>query len=89
VRRCKAPKRLELEAFAGRLGTARIAIELIAWGSGTLVIVDEHPLQGPGSSLHTAPSEALLHLRHRSMLSRLARAVEHGQHRPPVKEGVP
>ncbi|WP_042368123.1 SRPBCC family protein [Streptacidiphilus neutrinimicus] len=76
VRRCAPNARLELEAHAGRLGTARIGIELLPWGSGTLVIVDEHPLQGLGGSLHAAPSEALLHLRHRSMLSRLARTVE-------------
>ncbi|WP_316528411.1 SRPBCC family protein [Kitasatospora brasiliensis] len=87
VRRCEEPQRLELEAFAGRLGTARIAIELLAWGGGTLVIVDEHPLRGPGSTLHAAPSEALLHLRHRSMLSRLADTVEDG-HRPPARGGA-
>ncbi|MGW3071293.1 MULTISPECIES: SRPBCC family protein [unclassified Kitasatospora] len=88
VRRCEEPERLELEAVAGRLGTARIALELLAWGGGTLVIVDEHPLQGPGSSLHTAPSEALLHLRHRSMLSRLADTVENAGHRSPARGGA-
>ncbi|MER7702530.1 SRPBCC family protein [Kitasatospora sp. NPDC097605] len=88
VRRCEERERLELEAFAGPLGTARIAVELLAWGTGTLVIVDEHPLQGLVSSLHAAPSEALLQLRHRSMLARLARTVEATDRRSPIRGGV-
>ncbi|MFI2301836.1 SRPBCC family protein [Actinacidiphila glaucinigra] len=79
VRICRPPLQLELEAFSGWLGSARIAIELRPWGAGTLVIVDEHPLRGPGGLLHNAALDALLQLRHRSMLGRLAEAVEsHG-----------
>ncbi len=69
-------RRLELEAHSGRLGTARIAIEIRPWGDDTLVIVDEHPLAGPGGRLHNRGSEALLQLRHRRMLRQLARVVE-------------
>ncbi|MFJ6214759.1 SRPBCC family protein [Streptomyces sp. NPDC092296] len=77
VRVCEPPHRLELEAVAGPLGTARIAIQLMPWGNAeTLVIVDEHPLRGPGSHLHMAPVEILIQLRHRRMLTRLAKVVE-------------
>ncbi|MFG2606435.1 SRPBCC family protein [Streptomyces sp. NPDC048514] len=76
VRRCREGSVLELEAQAGFLGTARIAIELREWGRYTLVIVDEHPLQGAGGTLHNAGFEVLIQLRHRAMLARLAAACE-------------
>lgn len=76
VRRIEPPRWLELEADSGRLGTARIAIEVRPWGAHTLVIVDEHPLRGLGGVLHAAPLDLLIQLRHRSMLPRLARTVE-------------
>ncbi|GAB2756121.1 SRPBCC family protein [Streptomyces bullii] len=76
VRRCEEGVCLELEAQAGVLGTARIAIELRPWGEHCLVIVDEHPLRGAGGRLHNVGFEALLQLRHRAMLARLARLCE-------------
>ena len=76
VRRFEPHRWLELEAHIGRLGTARIAIEVRPWGGHTLVIVDEHPLRGLGGALHAAPLEVLIQLRHRSMLTRLAEVVE-------------
>ncbi|WP_420782898.1 SRPBCC family protein [Streptomyces sp. LPB2020-019-1HS] len=76
VRRCVAGSVLELEAKAGFLGTARIALELRSWGEHCLVLVDEHPLQGAGGLLHNAGVEALIQLRHRAMLARLARCCE-------------
>ncbi|MEW2634924.1 SRPBCC family protein [Streptomyces sp. NPDC048389] len=76
VRHCEEGTRLELEAEAGVLGTARIAIELRPWGDHCLVIVDEHPLQGPVGRLHNLGFEALMQLRHRTMLARLARLCE-------------
>ncbi|MEH0420452.1 SRPBCC family protein [Streptomyces sp. B21-083] len=78
VRRCQEGSVLELEAAAGVLGTARIAIELREWGEHCLVIVDEHPLQGAGGTLHNVGFEALIQLRHRAMLARLARCCEDG-----------
>ncbi|MEU3338829.1 SRPBCC family protein [Streptomyces sp. NPDC002144] len=78
VRYCEEDRRLELEAHAGPLGTARIAIELRPWGDHCLVIVDEHPLQGAGGRLHNVTFEPLIHLRHRAMLGRLARLCEAG-----------
>jgi hypothetical protein len=76
VRRCEEGVSLELEAHAGVLGTARIAIELRPWGEQCLVIVDEHPLQGAGGRLHNVGFDALIQLRHRTMLARLARLSE-------------
>ncbi|MFD3450751.1 hypothetical protein ACFWVC_01075 [Streptomyces sp. NPDC058691] len=76
VRICRPPRQLELEAEAGWLGTARIALDLRPWGEDTLVVLDEHPLRGPGGLLHNAVLDALIQLRHRSMLGRLADTVE-------------
>ncbi|MCM2389571.1 SRPBCC family protein [Streptomyces albipurpureus] len=76
VRRCEAPGVLELEADSGRLGTARIALEIRPWGEYALVTIDEHPLRGPAGKLHNTVVDALIQLRHRSMLARLADTVE-------------
>ncbi|MEU6328505.1 SRPBCC family protein [Streptomyces sp. NPDC047049] len=75
VRRHEAPRLLELEVDSGWLGTARIAIEVRAWGENTLVIFDEHPLRGPGGLLHNSAVDAVLQLRNRSMLDRLAKTA--------------
>ncbi|MFI1439747.1 SRPBCC family protein [Streptomyces fructofermentans] len=82
VRACAEERELELEAGAGALGTARIAIELRPWGDDTLVIIDEHPLRGVGGLLHNVGVEALVQLRHRAMLGRLAERCESGRDRP-------
>ncbi|MDT0401577.1 MULTISPECIES: SRPBCC family protein [Streptomyces] len=76
VRRCVEGEILELEAKAGPLGTARIAIELRSWGDHSLVIVDEHPLRGAGGLVHNVAVDALIQLRHRAMLARLATLCE-------------
>ncbi|MDH6456009.1 MULTISPECIES: SRPBCC family protein [unclassified Streptomyces] len=76
VRHCEEGVSLELEAHAGVLGTARIAIELRPWGEECLVIVDEHPLRGAGGRLHNVGFDALIQLRHRTMLARLAKLCE-------------
>ncbi|MET9698554.1 SRPBCC family protein [Streptomyces sp. NPDC006529] len=76
VRRVDAPYELELEVDSGPVGTARVAIEVRPWGTESLVIVDEHPLRGLGGALHNAALDALIQLRHRDMLKRLARVVE-------------
>ncbi|GAA3905963.1 SRPBCC family protein [Streptomyces lacrimifluminis] len=95
VRYCEEGSELGLEARAGILGTARIAIELRPWGKNCLVIADEHPLQGAGGLLHNVGVDALIQLRHRAMLARLARVCEaqeraeqleslRGRHRQPA-----
>ncbi|GAB7029280.1 SRPBCC family protein [Streptomyces sp. NPDC021749] len=76
VRCSEPPRRLELEIDSGRLGTARIALELRPWGEHTVVIADEHPLTGPSGRLHNAGVDMLLQLRHRRMLGNLARVAE-------------
>lgn len=76
VRYCEEGRELGLEARAGALGTARIAITLRPWGRHCLVVADEHPLQGVGGTLHNVGVEALIQLRHRAMLARLARVCE-------------
>ncbi|CAM5261427.1 SRPBCC family protein [Streptomyces griseomycini] len=76
VRRCEPGANLELEAKAGPLGTARIAIETRPWGDGCLVFVDEHPLRGMGGTVHNVAVEALIQIRHRTMLARLAKICE-------------
>ncbi|MFD3920015.1 SRPBCC family protein [Streptomyces sp. NPDC058595] len=77
VRRCEKPGVLELEADSGVLGTARIAVDIRPWGENALVIIDEHPLRGPGGLLHNTAVDTLIQLRHRTMLARLADVVEH------------
>ncbi|WP_051874742.1 SRPBCC family protein [Streptomyces exfoliatus] len=72
--------RLELESMGGRSGSVRIAITVQPWAEDTLVIVDEHPLSGAAARWHNSVLDAALQLRHRAMLSRLARVVESGEH---------
>jgi hypothetical protein len=43
---------LGLEADGGPLGTARIVLDLSEWGEDTVVVLDEHPLRGPGYQPH-------------------------------------
>lgn len=76
VRQEERPSRLALEIDSGALGTARVDIEIRAWGRDSLVIVDEHPLTGLGGTAHNAALEIVLHWRHRRMLARLAEVVE-------------
>ncbi|WP_030294739.1 SRPBCC family protein [Streptomyces katrae] len=76
VRRVNTLRELELEVDSGPVGTARVAIEVRPWGRDSLVIVDEHPLHGIGGTLHNAVFDALIQLRHRDMLRRLADVVE-------------
>ncbi|MFF5899037.1 SRPBCC family protein [Streptomyces argenteolus] len=76
VRRLERPQALELEAYSGSLGTARIAFDIRPWGEKTLVLLNEHPLQGLGGTLHNVALDALLQIRHRAMLGRLAAVVD-------------
>ncbi|MFB6825634.1 SRPBCC family protein [Streptomyces virginiae] len=76
VRHREVGRELELEASFKALGTARIFLQLRPWGEDTVVVCDEHPLRGMGGTLHNPAVEAVLQLRHRGMLARLARIVE-------------
>ena len=89
VRRAQAPAILELEVDSGRLGTARIAVDVRPWGErDSLVIVDEHPLRGPAGALHNVALDMMIQLRHRSMLGRLAALVEELTAREPQPSAV-
>ncbi len=79
VRLIKPGRRLELEANAPPLGTARVAFGLIPWGEETVVVIDEHPLRGPGAQLHSGALDLVLHQRNRRMLNNLAQVV-HARH---------
>ncbi|MFE1285694.1 SRPBCC family protein [Streptomyces sp. NPDC058751] len=89
VRRSEPNTALELEADSGALGTARIAMELRPWGEHTLLILDEHPLRGPGGALHNGLLDAALQVRHRAMLRRLARLCEAADERSRTPVGHP
>ncbi|MBW8483875.1 SRPBCC family protein [Actinomadura parmotrematis] len=75
VRVNERPDRLELEIGAGYLGKVRVAFQLIPWGEGTVVVVDEHPLYGAVAGLHGPHAELLLNLRNRLMLRNLRSVV--------------
>lgn len=80
VRLVEAEHRLELEANAGWVGSARVSISLLPWGKNrTLVIIDEHPLTGLGARLHTTVVDVLLGFRNRRMMRALAQVV-HQRH---------
>jgi len=76
VREEQRPERLALEIDSGPLGTARVDIEIRRWGQDSLIVADEHPLTGSGGLLHNSALDALMQLRHRRMLARLAGVVE-------------
>ena len=69
-------KRLELEAHAWPLGTARIEITLQdAPDGGCAVTMVEHPARGTAAMLHNPVGDALLKLRNVEALRRLERAA--------------
>lgn len=76
VRVLEPPRHIELEAHAPPVGSARVAIDIVPWADDAVVILDEHPLRGPGARLHNGLVELGLHLRTRKMLADLARTVQ-------------
>ncbi|MFF7765048.1 SRPBCC family protein [Streptomyces massasporeus] len=73
VRICEPRRRLELEAKADPFGAARIAMNLIPWGEHTLLVLDWHPLRGPGTRMHGLPVDYIVSIRNGMMLTKLAR----------------
>lgn len=66
-------RRLVLVARGGVLGTARIDLSLRPDpGGGTVVTMDEYPIDGPGSWTRNPALERVLAWRNRESLSRLA-----------------
>ncbi|MFG3258696.1 SRPBCC family protein [Streptomyces sp. NPDC048172] len=80
VRICEPRHRLELEAKADPFGAARIAMNLIPWGDCTLLILEWHPLRGPGTRMHGLPVDYVVAVRNGMMLTKFARIAlrEHG-----------
>jgi hypothetical protein len=76
---------IELQAYAGSWGSARVSIEVRQWGEGqTLVIIDEHPLTGMPARWHNGLVEIMLRLRNRRMAAALKDVVE-----KPVPQAAP
>lgn len=76
VRICEPGRRLEMEADAGRLGSARMSFEVLRWGDNCVLIFDEHPLSGPGALWHNVAVEGVMKVRNRRMLRTLAQLIE-------------
>jgi uncharacterized protein YndB with AHSA1/START domain len=73
VRICEPRRRLELEAKAAPFGAARIAMNLVPWAENTLLLLEWHPLRGPGTRMHGLPVDYLVSVRNGMMLTKLAR----------------
>jgi uncharacterized protein YndB with AHSA1/START domain len=70
-------RRLELEAHAWPVGSARIELTLSAVGDGCQVQIVEHPKRGAAAWLHNPLGDGLLRLRNVETLRRLEQvAVE-------------
>ncbi|WP_225801312.1 SRPBCC family protein [Streptomyces sp. NK15101] len=87
VRICEPRRRLELEAKAGPFGAARIAMKLIPWGESTLLVLDWHPLRGPGTRMHGLPVDYMVSIRNGMMLTKLARIAVR-EHRDSVGDAL-
>ncbi len=70
------PRLLVLRAELQRLGAAAIRLELEPAESGTHVVMDEEPVEGLASALHTRLSDAALKARCDVALGRLKRLAE-------------
>lgn len=71
------PKRLELDAHAWPVGTARVTLELEPAEGGTRVTMLEEPSRGPAKWMETPLLHGLTHGRNVESLRRLKRMVEH------------
>lgn len=69
-------RRLELEAHAWPLGTARIEICLEQAGDGTQVLMIEHPARGAAGALHNPAFDLLIKARNVEALRRLERLAQ-------------
>lgn len=76
VRIAEPARRLELEIRAGKLGTARLSIQILPWGDDAVLVLDEHPLSGAGAEWHNLVVDSMLRFRNRRMLKALASLVE-------------
>ena len=68
-------RRLELEAVARPVGTARILLTAEPTARGTMVSLTEHPERGPARVLYTRAADLLVRVRNVETLRRLEREV--------------
>jgi uncharacterized protein YndB with AHSA1/START domain len=68
-------KRIELEAHAWPLGTARIVLRLTDGHPGCTVEIEEHPRRGLASTLNNPVLDLMVKLRNVETLRRLERAA--------------
>jgi hypothetical protein len=76
ARLCVPEERLELEAHAWPVGTARIGLFIGRTRDGSIITMDEHPFRGPAGLLHNPLSAMGFRLRVTLMLDDLARLAE-------------
>ena len=69
-------RRLVLTAKGGRLGEARVVVELEPAGTGSRVTMAETPITGPSKWVRNRVSEAILLRRNAETLARLAALAE-------------
>jgi hypothetical protein len=74
----EAPRRVVLRARARPTGVARVTVELEPAGAGTDVVLTEEPVSGVAKRLHNPVQDALIHLRNKKSLDRLAALVTTG-----------
>jgi hypothetical protein len=68
-------RRLELEAVAWPVGTARIVLTAEPTAEGTVVTLVEHPARGIAARLHNPAADLLVKVRNVETLRRLEREV--------------
>lgn len=73
VERVEPPARLVLRAFMRPVGVTRVDFRLAPSGGGTLVTVEEYPIDGPLSRVWSPPLEVAMWLRNLVTLVRLQR----------------
>ncbi|HWH32142.1 MAG TPA: SRPBCC domain-containing protein [Egibacteraceae bacterium] len=70
-------RRVELDAHAWPVGTARVVLELEPVDGGTRVVMHEEPTRGPAKWMETRLLHGFTHGRNVESLRRLRRMVEH------------
>lgn len=76
IERFEPPRRIVMRPKGWPLGEARVTIDVRPQGDGTLVRIQEEPVAGPGRFIPRPLMDAMLHLRNRETLHRLALLAE-------------
>ena len=70
------PKRIVLEARAMPAGIARVAIDIEQEGDGSRVVMEEHPIGGPGAVFYNRIADLVVRVRNAESLRRLKEIAE-------------